>query len=232
GVLCLQALGSPLRDRFNALLQLAAAGLETFDERARRFVEDARDLRGTTGQHGVEFAGAGLEGIDGLAGSLADMLVDGGEGLGDRIGRRDEVGLRLRELLANVLGKRFGTFAKPAFGILYAAADAGSDGTGARGEAAFYVAQRLADSLGPCSQFRRGLMRAGDDALIDLVEGLGDLLDASRKRGCAFVGASRDAAFDILEYPGDRLGAFRQRIGGFGNTCRDAAVDFVEPLGE
>ena len=50
-----------------------------------------------------------------VVGALADVLADRGEGFGDDVGARHELGFGLRDLLVELLGHRFGAVGEPAF---------------------------------------------------------------------------------------------------------------------
>ena len=106
-----------MRRRLQALLQFAAASEKRSTSgravSSRILVISAERC----GEHGVELARVDADRPGGLVGALADMLADGGEGLGNDVGARHELRLGVRNLLVDLLGHRFGAVGEPPFDI-------------------------------------------------------------------------------------------------------------------
>ena len=231
-VLGMHALGGLVGHRLDGTLELAAARGELLDQRTRGLVEDARDLRGARGEHRIELAGALLKRHHGLARTAADMIVDRGEGLGKRVRRRNEVGLGGGELLADLAGHSLGILEQPPLGLVQAIGDVGHCRGGAARQTALDIRQGVGDRAGAGVELGRGLMRPGNDALVDLVEIARHFLGPRKQRVAGAVGARRDPRIRVLEGPGDRFGALGQRFRRLADARGHAHVGVLGRTGE
>ncbi len=211
-------------DVIERLGQFVAGFGEPVDQRPRRLVEDLGDLGRAFGKHGVELARVRADRTRRFIGALTDVLADRREGLGNDVGARDELGLGLRDLLAELLAHRLGARGEAVFRILDMSVDAGCDCLGPGRELLVGGGKRFLDGARAGLQFSGGLLCARHDALLGFAEGADDAFRVFADGDRAVGDPGGKPLLGIVEQAADLERAARQDLRRFVDPGRDLPV--------
>ena len=148
------------------------------------------------------------------------MLADGGERLGDHVGACDELGLGLRDLVADALRHRFGTVGYAPLGLADMVADPGRHLLGAGGDALFRMLDVGHDRHGADTECVGRLVDPGADLLLDAFEDAPEFGCALGNGIGAAVDAGGEAAVCLLEDAPELVGALGDGAGWSARGCR------------